>query len=80
MRSPRLEGADRALIVLGEGDQDFYRAARNLAAYKVLPLGGLNVFDVLKYDELLMTEGTARALELRLGTSQGGVDSSGVTE
>jgi large subunit ribosomal protein L4 len=61
-------GVTHALIVLSEADQSFYRAARNLAAHKVLPLGGLNVYDVLNYDELLMTEGTARALEARLGS------------
>ncbi len=60
-------GLRHALIVLGEDDQNFYRPARNLAAHKVLLLGGLNVFDVLNYDELLMTESTARALEARLG-------------
>src|SRR5215472_595071 len=56
-------GLQHALIVVGEDDQGFYRAARNLAAHKVLPLGGLNVFDVLNYDELLMTESTVRTLE-----------------
>ncbi len=61
-------GLKHALILLGEADQSFYRPARNLAAHKVLPLGGLNVFDVLNYDELLMTETTARALEARLGS------------
>ncbi len=60
-------GLKHALIVLGEGEQSFYRAARNLAAYKVLRLGGLNVFDILNYDELLMTDKSARALEARLG-------------
>jgi large subunit ribosomal protein L4 len=62
-------GLRHALIVVGEVDQTFYRAARNLAAHKVLPLGGLNVFDVLNYDELLMTESTARTLEVRLGSN-----------
>ncbi|HKV56268.1 MAG TPA: 50S ribosomal protein L4 [Candidatus Binataceae bacterium] len=60
-------GLKHALIVLGDGDQEFFRAARNLAAHKVLPLKGLNVFDVLNYDELLMTRETAQALEARLG-------------
>src|SRR5215813_14134839 len=46
-------GLRHALIVLDEADLSFYRAARNLAAHKVLLLGGLNVFDVLNYDELL---------------------------
>jgi large subunit ribosomal protein L4 len=73
-------GLQHALIVLGEDDQGFYRAARNLAAHKVLPLGGLNVFDVLNYDELLMTESTARALEARFGTREPSGDSAGVAE
>jgi large subunit ribosomal protein L4 len=73
-------GLQHALIVLSEDDQGFYRAARNLAAYKVLPLGGLNVFDVLNYDELLMTESTARALEARLGTREPSGSPAGVAQ
>jgi large subunit ribosomal protein L4 len=60
-------GLKHALIVLGDEDSNFERAARNLAAHKVLRLGGLNVFDVLNYDEILMTAKTARAIEARLG-------------
>jgi large subunit ribosomal protein L4 len=73
-------GLRHALIVLGESDQKFYRAARNLSAHKVLQLGGLNVFDVLNYDELLMTEGTARALEMRLGLPQTSDDPAGAAQ
>jgi large subunit ribosomal protein L4 len=63
-------GLKHALIVLGDDDRDFFRAARNLAAHKVLPLAGLNVFDVLNYDEMLMTTATAKALEARLGAEK----------
>jgi large subunit ribosomal protein L4 len=73
-------GLQHALIVLSENDQGFYRAARNLAAHKVLPLGGLNVFDVLNYDELLMTESTARALEAKLGTREPSGSPAGVAQ
>ena len=52
--------------MLGEGEETFFRAARNLAAHKVLLLAGLNVYDVLNYDEVLMTEQVARAIEARL--------------
>ena len=58
-------GLKHALIVLAEDDQNFYRAARNLAAHKVLSLAGLNVYDVLNHDELLMTAKVARAIEAR---------------
>jgi len=59
-------GVKHALIVIGEADNAFYRAARNLAAHKILAAVGLNVFDLLNYDELVMTEATARAIETRL--------------
>lgn len=64
-------GLTHALILVGEGDEGFARAARNLAAHKVLPLSGLNVYDVLNYDQMLMTKSSAHALEQRLGGSLG---------
>ncbi|HJU28660.1 MAG TPA: 50S ribosomal protein L4 [Candidatus Binataceae bacterium] len=64
-------GVKHALIVVGEDDGDFSRAARNLAVHRVLPLAGLNVFDVLNYDELVMTVKTARAIEARLAGGTG---------
>ncbi len=59
-------GLKHALIVIGDGDEAFLRAARNLAAHKVLRAAGLNVYDLLNFDELLMTTETARAIEKRL--------------
>jgi large subunit ribosomal protein L4 len=56
-----------ALILIGEGEEGFLRAARNLAAHKVLPLRAVNVYDVLNCSELLMTTKSAKALEARLG-------------
>jgi large subunit ribosomal protein L4 len=56
-------GASHALIILGEGEEGFLRAARNLAAHKILPVAGLNVYDVLNYDELVMTAKTLKAIE-----------------
>ena len=61
-------GLKHALIIFGDDDANFFRAARNLAAHKLLPLAGLNVYDVLNYDELLMTTKTAKAIEERLGS------------
>ena len=59
-------GVKHALVIVGEGDEKFFRAARNLAAHKLLPIAGLNVYDVLNYDELVMTTATAKAIEARL--------------
>jgi large subunit ribosomal protein L4 len=59
-------GVKHALIILGEGEEGFLRAARNLAAHKLLAVAGLNVYDVLNYDELVMTSKTLKAIEDRL--------------
>jgi large subunit ribosomal protein L4 len=59
-------GLTHALIVLSDDDKVFSRAARNLAAHKVLLVQGLNVYDVLNYDEILMTAKVARQVEERL--------------
>ncbi len=58
-------GLKHALIILGADDHKFLRAARNLAAHKMLALEGLNVYDLLNYPELVMTTSTAKALEAR---------------
>jgi large subunit ribosomal protein L4 len=60
-------GLAHALVVLGEGEEGLIRAMRNLAAHKVLRVVGLNVYDILNYDEVLLTSKAARALEARLG-------------
>lgn len=59
-------GLKHALIVLSEEESGFQRAARNLAAHKTLPIEGLNVYDVLNYDEILMTTKVVREIERRL--------------
>jgi len=59
-------GLNHALIVVGDADTSFARAARNLAAHKVLAASGLNVYDVLNYDEVLMSSAVARQIEQRL--------------
>ncbi|MDB5107551.1 MAG: rplD [Candidatus Binatus sp.] len=58
-------GVTHALIIMGEADEKFCRAARNLAAHKILALAGLNVYDWLNSEELLMTTATAKAIEAR---------------
>src|SRR3984957_18031885 len=64
-------GVTHALIVIGEEDTNFLRAARNLAAHKVLPIVGLNVYDVLNHEEIVMTTRAAKAIEARLSGASG---------
>ena len=41
-------------------------SGRNLAKCKVLPVGGVNVYDVLNHEQLILTKETAKDLEARL--------------
>ena len=56
-----------ALIVLGSPNEAVMRAARNLPRVKVLLVGGLNVYDVLKHATLVMTREAVEQLAARLG-------------
>jgi len=58
--------APRALIVETTENRNLSLSARNLAKCKVLPVEGVNVYDVLNHEQLILTEQTARDLEARL--------------
>ncbi len=55
-----------ALIVIPQSDEKVERSARNLPTIKVLRAEGLNVYDLLRYEHLILTEGALRLLEQRL--------------
>ncbi len=58
---------ESALIVIPSRDDNIERAARNLANVKVLRAEGANVYDVLKYDRLILTQDAVQVLIGRLG-------------
>jgi large subunit ribosomal protein L4 len=55
-----------ALLVVSQPDEKIERAARNLPKIKVLRVEGLNVYDLLRYDHLILMEGALKLLEERL--------------
>ena len=60
-------GADNALIIGGaELDIAFVNAARNIPLVDVLPQQGINVFDILRRDVLVLSKDAATHLEERL--------------
>ncbi len=60
-------GWKRALVIDGAVvDDNFARAARNLAGVDVLPSIGANVYDILKSGTLVLTKAGVEALEARL--------------
>jgi large subunit ribosomal protein L4 len=60
-------GLENALLVIdGENDgknRNLELATRNLKDYKVLEVAGINVYDVLRYNELVMTRGAFEKIE-----------------
>jgi large subunit ribosomal protein L4 len=55
-----------ALIIIAQSDERVERSARNLPAVKVLRVEGLNVYDLLRHEHLILTEGSLRLIEERL--------------
>ncbi len=59
-------GLGSALIIDGaEVHAAFARAARNLPRVDVLPVQGINVYDILRHDTLVLTKAALEALEAR---------------
>ena len=59
-------GFSSALIIDGkELDNNFRLASRNLALIDVLPVQGINVYDILRRDKLVLTKAALEALEER---------------
>ncbi len=57
----------KTLVVLGQRDENIERSARNLPNVKVLRSEGLNVYDLLKYHNLVLTRETVGKIEETLG-------------
>lgn len=55
--------AENALLVSQEGMVNFERSVRNLPKVKIVRPVGLNVYDVLSYDKLMILESAAAVIE-----------------
>jgi large subunit ribosomal protein L4 len=56
-------GARKALVVDAATNQALAKSVRNLAGSDFLPVDGLNVYDILGHDTLVLTAATAKKLE-----------------
>ena len=59
-------GVGKALVVDGEFDKNFQLSARNLADVSLLPVAGINVYDIMKSGKLVLTTAAIKAIEARL--------------
>ena len=56
----------QALIVTGEKNDILERSARNISDVKILRTEGINVYDILKYENLVLLESSIKKIEGRL--------------
>ncbi len=59
-------GVENALLVIGKKDEVLEKSVRNLPHHKVLRVEGINVYDILKYDQLVLTQDSFKVLTGRL--------------
>jgi large subunit ribosomal protein L4 len=58
--------APKALIVTVNKDEKLELSSRNVPGVKVIRCEGLNVYDILKYDQLILVEEAVKGIEGRL--------------
>jgi large subunit ribosomal protein L4 len=63
---------DSVLLVIAGRSPHLERSARNLPGVSVLPAGGLNVYDLLRHERLLMTRAAVEAVQERLKPARQG--------
>jgi len=68
-------GDRSVLVVIAAADLGVERAARNLPWVSVLRAEGLNVYDVLRHAQLVLTRDAVDAVQRRLGDAGGGTES-----
>ncbi len=59
-------GLQNALIITADVDEKLEKSSRNVKEYKVLRAPGLNVYDVLKYQKLVLLQPSLAKIEERL--------------
>lgn len=65
--------AENALFIVDSLDENFDKASRNLPHVKVVPTEGVNVYDILRRDKLVVTKAAVPMLAERLA-ARGGKD------
>ena len=53
----------KALIVTLESNNNVYKSGRNIEGIQVMPVNNINVYDLLKYEKLIITKDAVSKLE-----------------
>jgi len=67
-----LDGSKTVLIAVDAPDASLDRASRNLPWAQVIPVAGLNTYDVLRHERLVLTRGAVDAVHARFGKAKEG--------
>jgi len=59
-------GVSKALVIDAEFDNNFQMSARNLSDVSLLPMAGINVYDIMRSGTLILTTAALKAIEARL--------------
>jgi large subunit ribosomal protein L4 len=60
-----LQADKKALIVDAKGNEKLEKSVRNLEAHQYLPPEGVNVYDLLRHDHLVVSKDAIKAIEAR---------------
>lgn len=55
--------AKKTLIVTAESNENVYKSARNIEGVEILPVNNLNVYDLLKFEKLIITKEAVSKIE-----------------
>jgi large subunit ribosomal protein L4 len=55
--------AKKTLIIVAESNENVYKSARNIPGVAVIPVNNINVYDILKYEKLMLTKGAVSKIE-----------------
>lgn len=58
-----LKADKKTLIVTAESDENVYKSARNIEGVAVIPVNNINVYDLLKYTNLVITKDAVSKIE-----------------
>ena len=55
--------ANKTLIVTAESNEVVYKSARNIEGVSVIPVNNINVYDLLKFEKVIMTKDAVSKIE-----------------
>lgn len=55
--------AKKALVITAESNEAVYKSARNIEGVSVIPANNINVYDLLKYEKLIVTKDAVSKIE-----------------